>query len=124
MGKELSFMRVTSLKDMAELLKTQNKTLNDITIAFYHEGDQESLSEEQKIALRFMRQETSNSIGMIQDKAVAEKMKIEPGKFYVYYKPSYVNGFEKFIDRDINFDFLQAYEAVCRDEFTLNSEFV
>lgn len=47
-----------------------------------------------------------------------------PGKFYCYYKPSFINGFEQYMDKDINFNYLQAYEGVCRDEFTINSEFI
>lgn len=49
---------------------------------------------------------------------------MEKGKFYVYYKPSFINGFENFIDKDIDFNYLQAFEGVCRDEFTLNPEYV
>lgn len=49
---------------------------------------------------------------------------MEPGKFYAYYKPSYINGFEGYMEKDINFDYLQAYEGVCRDEFTLNTGYV
>lgn len=28
------------------------------------------------------------------------------------------------MEKDINFDFLQAFEGVCRDEFTLNPAYV
>jgi hypothetical protein len=49
---------------------------------------------------------------------------MDPGKFYVYYKPSFINGFEQYMEKDINFNFLQAYEGVCRDEFTLNPGYV
>jgi len=45
---------------------------------------------------------------------------MEPGHFYVYYKPSFINGFEQYIEKDINFNFLQALEGVCRDDFTPN----
>jgi hypothetical protein len=49
---------------------------------------------------------------------------MEPGKFYVYYKPSFVNGFEGYMDKDINFNYLQAFEGVCRDDFIPNQEYI
>lgn len=41
-----------------------------------------------------MRQESLNPILVVTDSAFAEQVRMEPGKFYVYYKPSFVNGFE------------------------------
>ena len=41
---------------------------------------------------------------------------MEKGRFYGYCKPSYVNGYEQYLERDINFDYLQAYEGVCRQD--------
>jgi hypothetical protein len=55
----------------------------------------------------------------LRDKELATKLKMEPGKFYGYYKPSYVNGYAQFIERDLNLNFLQAFEGVCREELTL-----
>lgn len=49
---------------------------------------------------------------------------MKPGKFYCYFKPSFINGYEQYIDKDINFNYLQAFEGICRDEFTLNEEYV
>ena len=49
---------------------------------------------------------------------------MEKGKFYAYFKPSFINGFEQYLDKDINFYYLQAYEGTCRDEFKLNSDYV
>lgn len=43
---------------------------------------------------------------------------MESGKFYAFYKPSFVNGFEGFIDKDIYYELLQAIEKVARDELT------
>jgi len=40
---------------------------------------------------------------------------MEPGKIYGYYRPSFVNGFEGFVDKDIYFELLQAVEGVARD---------
>jgi hypothetical protein len=66
-----------------------------------------------------MRQESRNPL-LVADPEVGRELRMESGKFYVYYKPSFINGFEQYMEKDINFDFLQAFEGVCRDEFTLN----
>jgi len=47
-------------------------------------------------------------------------LNLKPGHFYCYYKPSYINGYEQYLDKDIDFSYLQALEGVCRDEFILN----
>jgi len=31
---------------------------------------------------------------------------MEAGKFYCYFKPSFINGYEQYIDKDINFSYL------------------
>ena len=49
---------------------------------------------------------------------------MKKGSFYCYYKPSFINGFENYMDKEINFDYLQAFEGVCRDEFTPNYTFL
>ena len=49
---------------------------------------------------------------------------MEPGKFYIYYKPSFINGFEAYMEKDINFPYLQALEGVCRDDFSINEAFI
>jgi hypothetical protein len=53
-----------------------------------------------------MRQESENPIVVVNDSELADKIKMQKGKFYAYYKPSFINGFENFIDKDINFNFL------------------
>lgn len=45
---------------------------------------------------------------------------MEPGKFYGYFKPSYVSGHDQYMD--LNISFLQAIEGVFRDELTPNNE--
>lgn len=50
---------------------------------------------------------------------------MEPGKFYCYFKPSFINGFENFVEvNDINFPYLQAIDAAARDELIVNNEAV
>ena len=52
---------------------------------------------------------------------------MEPGKYYCYYKPSYLNGFREPQGTELDWPYLQAFESICRDEFTplgevINSE--
>ena len=42
---------------------------------------------------------------------------MKPGAYYCYFKPSYVNGFAEYVGQDVDFNFLQAFEGICRDEF-------
>jgi len=51
------------------------------------------------------------------DDDLAKKLRMKPGVFYCFFKPSYVNGFGQFQGQDIDFPYLQAFEGVCRDEF-------
>ena len=71
-----------------------------------------------------MRSESRNPILVVKDMRLADNLGMEKGKFYVYYKPSFINGFENYVDKDINFDHLQALEGVCRDEFSINRGYV
>ena len=41
-----------------------------------------------------------------------------PGRFYCYYKPTYANGYGQYEGQDIDLNFVQAYDQICRDEFT------
>ena len=61
---------------------------------------------------------------MIKDKELTEKVRMETGKFYLFYKPSFINGYEQYIEKDIDFNFLQAFEGVCRDEFVMNGKYI
>ena len=49
---------------------------------------------------------------------------MKEGRYYCYYKPTYINGYEQYLEKDIDFNYLQAYEGVCRDEFILNDDYV
>jgi hypothetical protein len=53
-----------------------------------------------------MKQETQNPILVISDKELGERLGMKEGSFYVYYKPSFINGFEGYLDKDINFSYL------------------
>jgi len=45
---------------------------------------------------------------------------MQPGRFYLYYKPSSINGFEQYMNKDINLEYLQAFEGDCREELEVN----
>jgi len=47
---------------------------------------------------------------------------MKEGCFYAYYKPSFLNGYHSFTEKDVNFTLLQAVEGVARDEFTFTPE--
>ena len=47
---------------------------------------------------------------------------MEPGKFYGYFNPTYLNGHESYMDLNVNY--LQAIEGVFRDELIPNAEVV
>jgi hypothetical protein len=44
-------------------------------------------------AMRLLKSETRNPILEVTNPELAEKLKMTPGNFYCYYKPSYINGF-------------------------------
>ena len=113
--KEFRQIEVSSLKDLAENLRNFNTDLNDQTFVYCSDGSPES--PELKHAIRLIRSETKNPILLVRDLDLAEKMRMKPGVFYCYYKPSYVNGFGQFVGQTIDFPYLQAFEGVCRDEF-------
>lgn len=74
------------------------------------------------MALNFLWNE-SNHILYTTDTKLAEKLKLEPFKYYSYYTPSYLNGFENLADKEINIHHLQAFEGLCRDEFIPRIEY-
>lgn len=56
---------------------------------------------------------------------MAKFIKMEPGKFYCYYRPSYVNGFPPSDPSGSpmqNKEALQVLEGICRDELTINDQ--
>jgi hypothetical protein len=123
--KESALTPIHSVKDLADNLKKFNKSLNDTTIVYCKGTEEGDLrSDSTRAAVRLMRQESLHPILVVSESELAEKLRMEPGKFYVYYKPSFINGFEAYMEKDINFDYLQAFEGVCRDEFSLNAPYL
>jgi hypothetical protein len=103
-------------------LRKYNTDLNDQT--FVYCSDSAVDSEETKHAMRLIKSETKSPILMVRDTELATSMRMKPGVFYCYYKPSYVNGFGQFVGQTIDFPYLQAYEGVCRDEFQPDLDFI
>jgi len=54
---------------------------------------------------------------------MANFIKLEPGKFYCYYRPSFANGFPSDPSGNNlmqNKEALQILDGICRDELTIN----
>lgn len=104
--KYRSIQYIHQAKDLADALSRGNKSLESVTILYCR--DKEALCETtEAVALNLLRYETSNKLLVVSDSDVAKKLKVEPGRFYAYYKPSFVNGFEQYVEvNDINFDYL------------------
>ena len=83
-------VKVDSVKDLAEYLR-ENQSINQPVIVHYKGDD----SEVQKEALRLMKGESDHVI-QIDNSTLAQKLGMEPGKFYCYYKPGYTNGFASY----------------------------
>jgi hypothetical protein len=112
--KEFALKQVDSIKDLAEILREGNVELKDQTFVYCSDGTE---GEEFRHALRLIKSETNNPVCYIKHGELAKEMRMKPGVFYCYYKPSYVNGYSTFIGQNVDFPYLQAYEGVCRDEF-------
>ena len=81
-----------SVSDLITALKTNNTELDSLTVMYCPDGDPKKSALEQK-ALQLLTHETQHQILEVRDPEVAKFVKMEPGKFYCYYRPSYVNGF-------------------------------
>ncbi len=117
---------IHSVRDLAENLKRFNENLDDTVIVYCRGTDEHDMQRETtKAAVRLMRQESRHPLLIVADsEKLGKELRMEAGKFYAYYKPSFINGFEAYMEKDINFDFLQAFEGVCRDEFSLHTGYV
>lgn len=121
---------IKNMNTFAERLKT-NTELSDNIVVYYlplKEGEKankaiDAFESDNIISLNFLRGETDHVL-VITDEKLANDWKLEPQKYYAYFKPSYLNGFENLVDKDLNIEYLQAYEGICRDEFTPNFEFI
>jgi len=76
---------------MAENLRAFNKALDDST--FIYAAGPEDDKEVFENAMNLIKFETKNPILVVKNSELQKQLKMEPGKFYCYYKPSYINGF-------------------------------
>lgn len=104
-------------------MKTNNTELDSLTVVFCTDGNPATFELEQK-ALRLLTHETQHQVLEVRDMEMAKFIKMEPGKFYCFYKPSYVNGYPSDPSGSPmqNKEALQILEGVCRDELTLNED--
>ncbi len=60
----------------------------------------------------------------MRDQDLAKFIKMEPGKFYCYYKPTFVNGFPSDPSGSPmqNKEALQVLEGLCRNTLTVKTE--
>jgi len=91
------------VKDLAEVLKTNNTELDSLTMVYCHDP---ALDEYPSAAMRIMRHESQHQLIEVRDEELAKKLKMKPGHFYGYYKPSHINGFSQFMSHDINWNFI------------------
>ena len=110
-------LEVKSVKDLAENLRKYNRQLHHSTIV-YCEDPGSSASWVTKAAIRLMRDDSSNPLLVVKDPSLAAELDMKPGVFYCYYKPSFINGFPDLEGQDMDLQYVQAFESLCRDEFT------
>lgn len=121
---------IKNVNQLADRLK-ENTHLGDCLVLYYlpiKEGEsaQKSIQEYEEdniIPLNLLRGETDR-ICVITDEALAKTCRLEPNTYYSYFKPSYINGFENLVDKDLNIEYLQAFEGICRDEFQPNTDYI
>ncbi len=85
---------VHSVKDLAESLRTFNLEIDDCT--FVHCSTRSLSSKETTDAqnvYRLIKSQSKNPVLQVTDASLAKKLGMEDGKYYCYYKPSYINGF-------------------------------
>ncbi len=81
-----------SVRDLVVALKENNTQLDSLTIVYCNDGDTDRQKVDQ-MALRLLAHESQHQILEVRDMEMAKFIKMEPGKFYCYYRPSFVNGF-------------------------------
>ena len=63
--------------------------LDDMTFVYYDNGQNKNLYQDLQHA--FIQNETKNNLLKVTSDDLAKHLKLEHGKFYCYYKPSFVN---------------------------------
>ena len=78
------------------------------------------------MALRIISHETQYQILEVRDLEMAKFIKMEPGKFYCFFKPSFVNGFASDPTGNPmrNKEALQILDGICRDTLVINEDVI
>ena len=78
------------------------------------------------MALSIISHETQYQILEVRDLEMAKFIKMEPGKFYCFYKPSFVNGFASDPTGNPmrNKEALQILDGICRDTLVINEDVI
>ena len=100
-------------------MKAGNKKLDDITLAYFEDGSNQSLDEE----LRVAKFQTRNQILRVTNPELANTLGLSTGKIYCYYKPSFIiDGYENLnVDR-VNLEMMQAIDGKFRDDYTITKD--
>ena len=84
---------VSEVNELVDALKENNTKLDDCTIVFNNPDcamDEASRSK----ALKLLNFESDHQVLEVTDIKLSETLRMEPGRFYVYYKPSITCGFQ------------------------------
>ena len=105
LNKLTQVKEVKNVRDLSEALKENNKKLDDLTILYCEDADTQD-KEETARALRILKHESQFQILKVTDSVLSKAMRLKPGKYYCYYKPSFINGYEAPMNQDMNFEYL------------------
>lgn len=121
---------IESIGQLADRLK-QSKKLSGSIVVYYlpvSDGEDaikaiEEFENREMIALNLLRGEAERVLA-VTDEKVAKACRLQPNIFYAYFKPSCLNGHEALAGGDLDIEYLQAAEGICRDELTPKRDFI
>lgn len=82
-------MEADSLPELSSLVESQNTRMDDMTFIYFK--DSVSALPYEDLQLAFIQNETKHSVIRVTSPKVAGLLKLEHGKFYCVYKPSFAN---------------------------------
>ena len=91
--KERRMVELESVKDLAEALRSGNRSINDSTFVYCMESADDFKKYHNQQALQLIHSETRNPVYKVSSKVLQAELGLKPGRFYCYYAPSYANGF-------------------------------
>jgi len=99
-----------------------NEGLDNTTIVYFSTGEEEQAT---RLGLRLLTHFSQHPILRVTDSELALQLKLEPGKVYMYSKPSILLEESRSIvqiGNNANLEFIQAVEGSCRSELTVNQK--